>query len=222
MRLQTIEALSKVEGVIVVEDRGMEMPTVPSGTTPHQVLKGCMKNTSTLTKLYTALDIHYSNMMELILRFIRQTAADDQRLRGDPAELRLLPVEGFVQVEIPVPNFQKTDMFQIHCVRCNGIKPFRNGGSRNDWVWVQTGGEANYGDLRGHLMPRLLALFKIRNILSEAAAVHRLALFSHTRSDQWSQISDSERTYSSRQPDQWSRHANSQYRGSDWTGAGNS
>jgi len=41
-------------------------------------------------------------------------------------------------------------------------------------VWVKTGGEANYGDLRGRVVARLLALFKIRNILSEDAAVHRL------------------------------------------------
>jgi len=34
----------------------------------------------------------------------------------------------------------------------------------------------NYGDLRGGVVSQLLALFKIRNIVSEAAAVHRLAL----------------------------------------------
>jgi len=54
-----------------------------------------MKNTSTLTELCTALDIHYSNMMEEILCFIRQTAADDRLLPADPAKLGLLPVEGF-------------------------------------------------------------------------------------------------------------------------------
>jgi len=176
IRLQTIEALSKVEGVIVVEDSGMEMLTVPSRSTPRRVLKGSMKNTSTLSELCTALDIHYSNMMEMIQRFIRQTAADDRRLPVDPAELGLLPVEGFAQLEIPVPNFQETDRFQIHRVSCTGTKAFRNGGSRNDLVWVQTGGEVNYGDLRGRVVARLLALFKIRNILSEAAAVHRLVL----------------------------------------------
>jgi len=85
IRLQTIEALWKVEGVIVVEDSGIEIPTVPSRSTPRRVLKGGMKNTSTLTELCTALDIHYSNMMEEILRFIRQTAADDRRLPADPA-----------------------------------------------------------------------------------------------------------------------------------------
>jgi len=74
IRLQTIEALSKVEGVMVVEDSGMAMPTVPSRSAPGRVLKGRMNNTSTLTELCTALDIHYSNMIEEILHFIRQTA----------------------------------------------------------------------------------------------------------------------------------------------------
>jgi len=115
-------------------------------------------------------------MMEEILCFIKQTAADDLRLPADPAELRLLPAQGFAQLEIPLPDFQETDRFQIHWARCTGTKAFRNGGSRNDRVWVQTGGEANYGDLRGRVVAWLLALFKIRNILSEAAAVHRLAL----------------------------------------------
>ena len=50
IRLQTIEALLKVEGVILVEDSGMEILTVPSRSTPRRVLKGRMKNTSTLTE----------------------------------------------------------------------------------------------------------------------------------------------------------------------------
>ena len=159
----------------MVEDSGLEMPTVRSHSTPRRVLKGRMKNTSTLTELCRALDIHYSNMMKEILRFIRQTAADDWRLPADPAELGLLPVEGFAQLGIPVPDFQETDRVQIHRARCTGTKAFRHGGSRNNSVWVQTGGEANYGDLRGHMVARLLAPFKISNILSEGAAVHRLA-----------------------------------------------
>jgi len=111
IRLQSIEALSKVKGVIVAEDSGMEMPAFAGPSTPRQALKGRMKNTSTLTELCTALDIHYSNMMEEILCFIRQTAADNRRLPADPAELGLLPVERFGGLEIPVPDFQKTDRF---------------------------------------------------------------------------------------------------------------
>ena len=157
-------------------DSGMEMPTIPSRRTPRLVLKGRMKNTSPLTELCTALDIHYSNMMEEILRFIRQMAADDRRLPADPAEPGLLPVEGFAHLGIPVPDFQETDRLQMHRATCTGTRAFHNGGSSNDWVSVQTGGKANYGDLRGRLVARFLALFKIRNIPSEAPAVHRLAL----------------------------------------------
>jgi len=134
IRLQPMEALSKVEAVIVVEDNGMEMTTVSSRGTPRRVLKGRMKNTSTLTELCTALDIHYSNMMEEILHFIRQSAADDRRLPANSAELWLLPVEGFAQLEIPMPDFQETDMFQMHWAHCSGTKALHNGGSRNDWV----------------------------------------------------------------------------------------
>jgi len=65
----------------------MEMGAFQSSTTHRRVLKGRMKNTSMLTKLCTALNIHYSNMMEETLRFMRQTPVDDRRLPADPAEL---------------------------------------------------------------------------------------------------------------------------------------
>jgi len=176
MRLQTIEALSKVKGVIVAEDSTIEMLAFSSLSTPRQVLKGGMKNTSMVTELCAILNVHYSNMMQEILRFTGQPAADDRPLPADPTELGLLPVEGLVQLAILVTDFQKTHRFQIHWAGCTGTKAFRNGGSRNDCVWVQTGGRANYGDLRGWVVAQLLALFKIRNILSEARAVHWLAL----------------------------------------------
>ena len=44
------------------------------------------------------------------------------------------------------------------------------------FLLMQTGGEVNYGDLQGWVVARLLALFNIRNILSQAEAVHQLAL----------------------------------------------
>ena len=50
-------------------------------------------------------------MMQEILRFIRQTAADDRQLPADSAKLGLYPVEGFAQLEIPVPDFGETDRF---------------------------------------------------------------------------------------------------------------
>jgi len=95
MRLQTIKALSKVKGMLVAEDSRMEMPAFSSHSTPRRVLKGHMKDTSTLTELCRTLNIHYSDMMQEILPFTRQTAADDWLLPADPTELELVSVEGF-------------------------------------------------------------------------------------------------------------------------------
>ena len=136
MSLQTIEALSKVKGVMVAEDSGMEMPAFSSHSRPRRVLKSHMKNTSTLTELCTTLNMHYSDMMHVILRFTRQTSTDDRPWPAAPTELGLLPVKGFAQLEIPVADFEETDRFRIHWARCTGPLAFHNGGPRNDCVWV--------------------------------------------------------------------------------------
>ena len=77
-------------------------------------------------------------------------------------------------LEVPVPAFQETEVYDIHCARCTGNRLFRNQGSRNDWVWVQAGGEGMYGALRGRLPAKLMALYKIRDYISEGG-VRRLA-----------------------------------------------
>ena len=130
MRLQTIEALSKAENALVMGNGVMEAPA-SSRSAPRRVLKGRMENISTLTELCRALNIDYSDMIEQMLRFIRQTIADDQRLPSDRTELGSLPVELFTHLEIPVSDFHEADVFQIHRVHCTRIKAFRNGDPRN-------------------------------------------------------------------------------------------
>jgi len=71
MRLQTIEALSKVKGVIVAKDSRMEMPGFSSYSTPRRVLNGRIKNTSTRTELSTTLNSDYSDMVQETLHFTR-------------------------------------------------------------------------------------------------------------------------------------------------------
>ena len=100
---------------------------------------------------------------------------DDQRLPSEHTELGSLPVEQFTNLQILVSDFQKADVFQIHHARCTGTKDFRNGDPRKDGIWVQAGGEESYRDLRGRIVGRLLAPFKIRNVRSGAGDVHRLA-----------------------------------------------
>ena len=85
MRLQTMEALLKT-GVIVVGNSGMEMPTSSRCSAPRRMLKG-RTNIGRLSELCRAHEIEYCDMMEEMLRFIKQAAADDPRLPADPTEL---------------------------------------------------------------------------------------------------------------------------------------
>ena len=91
MRLRTIAALLK-RGVIVVGKSRIEMPTSSGRSAPRRMLKGRTK-IGTLSELCRAHEIAYCNMMKEMLRFIKQTAADDQQQPADPTELGLLPVE---------------------------------------------------------------------------------------------------------------------------------
>jgi len=130
MRLQTIEALLKT-AVSMVGNSGMEMPTSSSRSAPRRMLKGPM-NIGALSELCRAHEIEYCDMIEEMLHFIKETAADNPQLPADPTELGLLPVEGFTQLEILVSDCLEADVFQIHRARCTGTKAFRNGSARND------------------------------------------------------------------------------------------
>jgi len=91
MRLQTIEALSKAENAFVMGNGGMEEPA-SSRSPPRRVLKGrMMENIGTLTELCRARNIDYSEIIEEMLRFIRHTIADDQRLPSERTELGSVP-----------------------------------------------------------------------------------------------------------------------------------
>ena len=132
MRLQTIEALAKAENAFVMGNDRMEAPT-SSRSAPRRALKGLMmENIGTLTELCRALNINYSDMIEEMLRFIKQTIADDQRLPSDRTELGSVPIEQFTHLEIPVSDLQEADVFQFHPALCTGTKAFRNGIPRND------------------------------------------------------------------------------------------
>jgi len=90
IRLQTIEPLAKVKRGIMAEDRRIEMPAFSSYSMPRLVFKGSITNTSTLTALCATINMHYSDMMQEIICFTRQTAGDDRRLPADPTKLGYL------------------------------------------------------------------------------------------------------------------------------------
>ena len=122
MRLQTIEQHAKTDNEIRFGNVRTEMVTSSSRSEPQRVLRSRVKNTNTLIKLSQVLEIDYSDMIRQILRYIKQTMAEEPQLPTNPTELVFLPVERFTQLEIPVLDFQETDVFQIHRARCTGKK----------------------------------------------------------------------------------------------------
>jgi len=129
MWLQTLDVLLKAENVVAIEGTGRE-----TGAASRRILKGRMKNVSTLIELCRTGNIDYGDIMEEILRFTKHTIPDDHLLSSDPTELGLLPVEQFTHLEIPVSDFQETDVFQIQLACSTGTMPFHSRGPRNDWV----------------------------------------------------------------------------------------
>ena len=87
-----------------------------------------------LTELCRTCGVDYGDVIEQMLCFIKRTIADDQPPPTDSTKLRLLSVQQFIYLEIPVTDFQETDMFQIHRAHYAGTKAFCISTPRNDWV----------------------------------------------------------------------------------------
>jgi len=115
-------------------DKSRGEVTTASRSIPRRMLNGRMRNIGTLTELCRTCGIDYGDLIEEMLCFIKRTVVDNPPLLTDPTELGLLPVEQFMHLEIPVIDFQETDVFQIHRARYTGTKAFHNSGPRNNWV----------------------------------------------------------------------------------------
>jgi hypothetical protein len=150
--------------------------TQEKGAGPKRLLKGPLANVDSLMHLSRNIDIPVARILEELVRYNRRSLKGDECLSEDIGNLSIMPVEQFGQLQIPVLGFQETDVYDTHHARTTGKKSFRNGGSRNDWVWVRVGTTDEFGALRGQLPGKLLGLFKLRNLVAKAKTVHRLAI----------------------------------------------
>ena len=105
-----------------------------------------------------------------LVNYVGRAVTDERQLPVDPSELKFSPAELFTQLEIPVADFQETNIFQVHRARRTGKKSFRNSSLRNDWIWIQASRPDMYGELRGRAVARLVGLFNIRNMLTGVAS----------------------------------------------------
>ena len=145
---------------------------------PRKLLKARYANIDNLRQLSLSLDVPVERIFEEMIKYSRRSLKGDERLPEDDERLSILPIEQFGQLQIPVLAFQETDVYDTHRARTTGKRSFRNGASRNDWVWVAVGSKGEYGALHGQLPGKLRGLFKVRNTVADAtgSAVHRLAV----------------------------------------------
>lgn len=145
------------------------------GTRPRRLLKGRDTNVNNFQQLSQNLGVPVEGIFRELIRFSRRSLNDADRLTDDKERLEKMVVEQFNQLQIPVLAFQETDVYDIHHVRTTGERSFRNGGRRNDWVWVAAGTAQEYGALRGRRPGRLRGLFKVRDTRADGK-VYRLAI----------------------------------------------
>ena len=125
MRLLTMEALRKADDEAETGNVGVfNQGTRPTPQTPRRALKGRTQNVGTVFELSLALEIHYDILAVELINYVRQKIADEWQLPVDLSELKFLPAEQFTQLEIPIADFQETDIFQVHRARCTGRKSF--------------------------------------------------------------------------------------------------
>ena len=174
MRLLMMEALYKTDDEVEKGNVGVSnQGTCPNPRTPRRALKVWTLNDGTVFKLCLPLEIYHNNLAVELVNYVRQTMADEGQLSVNPSEQKFLPAEQFMRLEISVPDFQETDIFQVNGARFMRRKSFRNSGARNDCIWIQAGGLNMYGELCGWPVARLIGLFKIRNVRTKV--VSRLA-----------------------------------------------
>ena len=149
--------------------------TATDGTRPRKLLRGRYRDINDFKQLSENLGIPVERIFDELIRFSRRSLQDADRLTEDTERLDRMPVEQFNQLQIPVLAFQETDVFDIHHARTTGERSFRNGASRNDWVWVAVGTTNEYGALRGNLPGKLQGLFKVRDTVTDGK-VYRLAI----------------------------------------------
>ena len=165
LRLLTLESLRR-HGANLNTDILEHLDTTSTVSAPVpccRLLKGRRGDVSHVLDFYRVFRISLDSVYRELIRYSRHNLPTETRLPEDPVILQSLPVELLTQLELPVPVFQETDVYDIHHAQCTGALDFRNQWSRNDCVCVQAGDEEMYGALRGCLLAKLLALFKIQN-----------------------------------------------------------
>ena len=183
MRLLNLEALQR-HGADLSADvlQHLESPTsaITGPVVRRRILKGRQDDVSTVLDFGNVLGVSLESICRELSQYSRHNLPPERQLPADHAILESLLVELLTQLKKQVVAFLESDVYDIHRAGCTDTLDFRNPGSRNDWVLVQASSEEMDGALRGRLLAKLVALFKIwdytcKNAVRRVAALRMLS-----------------------------------------------
>ncbi|KAH0605688.1 uncharacterized protein H6S33_004910 [Morchella sextelata] len=146
--------------------------SIVEGRLPLRRLCNPSTKSERLFNIVDGLQISHTALNRLIKEYA-EDAGCSQSFAGSSESILERRVEMFKCLQVPIPIFQRPEVYKVHNIRCTGNATFRKGKIRKDWVWVSVASSEEWGVFRGRLPVHVEALFKLRD--SEGRA-HRLCI----------------------------------------------
>jgi hypothetical protein len=112
----------------------------------------------------------------ILYRLIKEYAEDvgcSHSFSGSSESILERWVEMFTWLLVPIPIFQRTEVYEVYNIKCTGNAASRKGKIRKDSVWVMVASSEEWGVFRGRLPGHMEGLFKLRN---SGGLAHRLCI----------------------------------------------
>ncbi|KAH8144570.1 uncharacterized protein LAJ45_11404 [Morchella importuna] len=166
--------LKELLNIFKIEDRRKtpnERSIVESGL-PLKRLCNPYSKSERLFNVADGLQMSHITLYRLIKEFA-EDAGWFQSFAGSSESILERRVEVFTCLQVPIPIFQRPEVYEVHNIRCTGTLSSRKGKIRKDWAWVSVGSSEQWGVFRERLPGRVEALFKVRDSTGRA---HRLCV----------------------------------------------
>ncbi|KAH8145068.1 uncharacterized protein LAJ45_10191 [Morchella importuna] len=166
--------LKELLEIFKIEDR-KKTPnerSIVEGRLPLRRLCNPSTKSERLFNIADGLQISHTTLYRLIKEYA-EDAGCSQSFAGSSESILERRVEMFTCLQVPIPIFQRPEVYEVHNIRCTGNAAFRKGKIRKDWVWVSVASSEEWGVFRGRLPGRVEALFKLRD---SGGRAHRLCI----------------------------------------------
>jgi hypothetical protein len=97
-----------------------------------------------LVHIAYGLQISHTTLYRLIKEYA-EDAECSQSFAGSSESILECQVDMFTCLQVPIPIFQRPEVYEVQHIRCTGNAVFRKGKIRKDWVWVSVAFSEEWG-----------------------------------------------------------------------------